>query len=180
MSAFTLALGALAFGSVSNAQQAGTLTPEKHPALSVSTCTTGGTCTSKTQSVVLDGNWRWLHSTTGSTDCYTCNTFYQTLCPDGVTCATNYALDGADYTGTYGIKGIRQLSESPAQDWQQCRFQSLPHGRPGPELPALQPEEPGIYIRRRRQPASAVESIYYDSYDLAYEVRSESRSSSVE
>lgn len=103
MSAFTLALGALALGSVANAQQAGTLTPEKHPALSVSTCTTSG-CTSKTQSVVLDGNWRWLHSTSGSTNCYTGNTWDKTLCPDGVTCAANCALDGADYTGTYGIK----------------------------------------------------------------------------
>ncbi|KAM0707419.1 hypothetical protein Q7P35_004064 [Cladosporium inversicolor] len=104
MSAFTLALGALALGSVVNAQQAGTLTPEKHPAFSVSTCTAGGTCTSKTQSIVLDGNWRWLHSTSGSTNCYTGNTWDKTLCPDGVTCAANCALDGADYPGTYGIK----------------------------------------------------------------------------
>lgn len=26
-----------------------------------------------------------------------------TLCPDGDTCATNCALDGANYSGTYGI-----------------------------------------------------------------------------
>lgn len=104
MSAFSLALSALALGSVVNAQQAGTLTPEKHPAFSVSTCTAGGTCTSKTQSIVLDGNWRWLHSTSGSTNCYTGNTWDKTLCPDGVTCAANCALDGADYPGTYGIK----------------------------------------------------------------------------
>lgn len=104
MSAFSLALSALALGSVVNAQQAGTLTPEKHPAFSVSTCTAGGTCTSKTQSIVLDGNWRWLHSTSGSTNCYTGNTWDKTLCPDGATCAANCALDGADYTGTYGIK----------------------------------------------------------------------------
>jgi len=103
MSAFTLALGALALSSVVNAQQAGTLTPETHPPLSVSTCTASG-CTSKTQSIVLDGNWRWLHSTSGSTNCYTGNTFDKTLCPDGVTCAANCALDGADYPGTYGIK----------------------------------------------------------------------------
>lgn len=104
MSTFTLALAALTLGSVVQAQQAGTLTPEKHPPLSVSTCSAGGTCTSKTQSVVLDGNWRWLHSTSGSTNCYTGNTWDKTLCPDGATCAKNCALDGADYPGTYGIK----------------------------------------------------------------------------
>jgi len=103
MSAFTFALAALSLGSVVRAQQAGTLTPERHPPLSVSTCTSSG-CTSKAQSVVLDGNWRWLHSTSGSTNCYTGNTWDKTLCPDGVTCAKNCALDGADYTGTYGIK----------------------------------------------------------------------------
>jgi cellulose 1,4-beta-cellobiosidase len=104
MSTFALTLAALTLGSVVQAQQAGTLTPEKHPPLTVSTCAAGGTCTSKTQSVVLDGNWRWLHSTSGSTNCYTGNTWDKTLCPDGATCAKNCALDGADYPGTYGIK----------------------------------------------------------------------------
>lgn len=103
MSAFTFVLGALALSSVVNGQQAGTLTAEKHPPLTVSTCTSSG-CTAKTQSIVLDGNWRWLHSTSGSTNCYTGNTFDKTLCPDGATCAANCALDGADYPGTYGIK----------------------------------------------------------------------------
>lgn len=54
-------------------------------------------------SVVLDSNWRWLHSTSGTTNCYTGNTWDTSLCPDPVTCATNCALDGADYSGTYGI-----------------------------------------------------------------------------
>ena len=103
MSTFSLALAALSLGSIVQAQQAGVLTAEKHPPLSVSTCTSSG-CVSKTQSVVLDGNWRWLHSTSGSTNCYTGNTWDPTLCPDGVTCAKNCALDGADYPGTYGIK----------------------------------------------------------------------------
>jgi len=63
----------------------------------------GGTCTSQTKSIVLDSNWRWLHSTSSSTNCYTGNTWDATLCPDPTTCATNCALDGADYEGTYGI-----------------------------------------------------------------------------
>ena len=31
------------------------------------------------------------------------NSWDTTLCPDGVTCAKNCALDGADYEGIYGI-----------------------------------------------------------------------------
>jgi hypothetical protein len=52
---------------------------------------------------VLDANWRWLHTTTGYTNCYTGNTWDTSLCPDGKTGAANCALDGADYSGTYGI-----------------------------------------------------------------------------
>jgi cellulose 1,4-beta-cellobiosidase len=44
-----------------------------------------------------------LHSTSGSTNCYTGNKWDTTLCPDATTCAQNCALDGADYSGTYGI-----------------------------------------------------------------------------
>jgi cellulose 1,4-beta-cellobiosidase len=52
---------------------------------------------------VLDANWRWLHTTSGSTNCYTGNTWDKSICPDPVTCAKNCAVDGADYSGTYGI-----------------------------------------------------------------------------
>jgi len=84
------------------AQQVGTLTAESHPKLSVSKCTASG-CTTSQQTIVLDANWRWLHSTSGATNCYTGNTWDKTLCPDNVSCAANCALDGADYSGTYGI-----------------------------------------------------------------------------
>ncbi|KUJ12306.1 glycoside hydrolase family 7 protein [Mollisia scopiformis] len=84
------------------AQQAGTNTAEQHPPLTVSICTSSG-CTTSTQSIVIDANWRWLHATTGYTNCYTGNTWNATICPDGVKCAANCALDGADYSGTYGI-----------------------------------------------------------------------------
>jgi len=43
------------------------------------------------------------HSLNSATNCYTGNTWDATLCPDDVTCAANCALDGADYTGTYGV-----------------------------------------------------------------------------
>jgi cellulose 1,4-beta-cellobiosidase len=85
-------------------QQVGTNTAETHPALSWQKCTKAGGCTTQSSGkVVLDANWRWLHSTTGTTNCYTGNTWDATLCPDGATCAKNCALDGADYAGTYGI-----------------------------------------------------------------------------
>ncbi|KAH8830310.1 glycoside hydrolase [Flagelloscypha sp. PMI_526] len=89
--------------AVVQGQQVGTLTAETHPTLSVSECTAGGSCTTQQRSVTLDSNWRWLHSTANSTNCYTGNEWDATLCPDATTCATNCALDGADYSGTYGI-----------------------------------------------------------------------------
>lgn len=43
------------------AQQVGTQQSETHPTLSWSTCTGSGSCTSKSGSVVIDSNWRWVH-----------------------------------------------------------------------------------------------------------------------
>ena len=98
------ALVAFSFLAMVCGQQVGTLTAETHPALPWESCTTAGGCvTQSSGKVVLDSNWRLLHSTTGSTNCYTGNTWDATLCPDGTTCAANCALDGADYEGTYGI-----------------------------------------------------------------------------
>ncbi|CRG86514.1 glycosyl hydrolase family 7 protein [Talaromyces islandicus] len=85
------------------AQQAGNNTAETHPSLTWQKCTSAGSCTSVKGSVVVDANWRWVHSVDGSTNCYTGNTWDATLCPDDKTCATNCALDGADYEGTYGV-----------------------------------------------------------------------------
>ncbi|KAE8145879.1 putative 1,4-beta-D-glucan cellobiohydrolase A [Aspergillus avenaceus] len=92
-----------AFWTAVQAQQAGTLTAETHPSLSWQKCTADGSCTEQSGSVVLDSNWRWLHSTDGSNNCYTGNTWDESLCPDNEACASNCALDGADYEGTYGI-----------------------------------------------------------------------------
>jgi len=57
----------------------------------------------ESKSVVIDSNWRWVHSTSGTQNCYTGNTWDTNLCPDDRTCAQNCALDGADYQGTYGV-----------------------------------------------------------------------------
>lgn len=85
-----------------HAQQAGTQTTETHPSLTVSECTASG-CTTSDQSIVIDANWRWVHTIDGYTNCYTGNEWDETICTDGETCAANCALDGAEYEATYGI-----------------------------------------------------------------------------
>ncbi|CAL1702994.1 unnamed protein product [Somion occarium] len=84
-------------------QQVGTQQAENHPKLTSQHCTKSGGCTAAQTSVVLDSNWRWLHTTSGYTNCYTGNAWDASLCPDPAACAQNCALDGADYSGTYGI-----------------------------------------------------------------------------
>ena len=84
-------------------QQVGTNTPEVHPRLTIQSCTRSGGCRSEIKSVVIDSNWRWVHTTSGTQNCYTGNNWDTTLCPDDRTCAQNCALDGADYQGTYGV-----------------------------------------------------------------------------
>ena len=97
------ALAAFAFLAVVSGQQVGTQQAENHPTLTSQQCTTSGGCKNLATKVTLDANWRWVHTTSGYTNCYTGNAWDTSLCPDGKTCAQNCALDGADYTGTYGI-----------------------------------------------------------------------------
>ena len=96
-----VALIALSYVAIAYGQQAGTLTAETHPRLTVQKCTSSNSCTTEQHSVVLDSNWRWLHDVSSSTNCYTGNTWDASLCPDPTTCASNCALDGADYSGQY-------------------------------------------------------------------------------
>ncbi|KAH9119813.1 hypothetical protein AeMF1_007713, partial [Aphanomyces euteiches] len=100
--AATIAYLATALVAFSAAQQVGTSKPEVHPSLPSQTCTASG-CTTENTKIVLDANWRWTHNVGGYTNCYTGNKWDTTLCPDPATCSKNCALDGADYTGTYGI-----------------------------------------------------------------------------
>ncbi|OBT74980.1 hypothetical protein VF21_06318 [Pseudogymnoascus sp. 05NY08] len=67
--------------TVAHAQSACTLTAETHPSMTWSTCVEGDTCTSKQGSVVIDSNWRWLHTTDGHVNCYTGNEWDAALCP---------------------------------------------------------------------------------------------------
>ncbi|KAH7344216.1 cellulase [Rhizoctonia solani] len=94
----------LALVDSARAQQAGTVTAEVHPTLTWQKRTTSGGCvTQSSGKIVLDSNWRWVHTNSGYTNCYTDNEWGKTLCPDPTTCAANCVLDGADYSGTYGI-----------------------------------------------------------------------------
>ncbi|KFA62033.1 hypothetical protein S40285_02112 [Stachybotrys chlorohalonatus IBT 40285] len=90
--------------SAVSAQQACSSTAERHPSLTWQRCSAGNTCANVQASVVLDSNWRWTHTTGASvTNCYTGNEWNPTYCPDGTTCAQNCCVDGADYSGSYGI-----------------------------------------------------------------------------
>jgi len=98
-----LCLLALLSFSLVLGQQVGTLQTETHPPLAYSKCSSSG-CQSQSGSVVLDSNWRWTHETSGATNCYTGDSWDATICPDPKTCAQKCAIDGADYSGTYGVK----------------------------------------------------------------------------
>lgn len=92
----------LSFAASVSAQQVGTNTAETHPALTWYKCTSPSACTAQNGKITLDANWRWTHLTTGYTNCYTGNA-WDTSVGDGASCAQKCALDGADYSGTYGI-----------------------------------------------------------------------------
>ncbi|CAA7271265.1 unnamed protein product [Cyclocybe aegerita] len=62
-----------------------------------------GGCQTVSSSVILDSNWCWVHTKSGYTNCYMGNTWDKTLCPNNQSCATNCALEGADYSATYSI-----------------------------------------------------------------------------
>jgi len=103
------AMLALSLLRATAAQQAGHTEKEGNPTITLKECTNAGGCTSQLKKVVLDANWRWVHSTSGYENCYTGNSWDSQLCPDPVSCAKNCALEGvsaAKYESTYGITNI--------------------------------------------------------------------------
>lgn len=92
----------LAFVAAARAQQACSSQAETHPKLTWSKCATGGTCTAVQGSIVLDSNWRWTHTVSGSENCYDGNK-WTSICTNNAQCAQQCCVDGADYPGTYGI-----------------------------------------------------------------------------
>lgn len=96
-----LALVLAALAGITSAQQVGTQQTETHPKLSWKKCSSGGSCTTVNAEVTIDANWRWLHSTSGTTNCYDGNE-WTSQCSGATDCATKCALEGAEYSKTYG------------------------------------------------------------------------------
>jgi cellulose 1,4-beta-cellobiosidase len=96
---------ALLAGHLVRGQGVGTYQTETHPSMSWSKCSGSGgsSCSSQSGKVVIDANWRWLHAKGDYTNCYTGNTWNATLCPNNSQCSSNCVVDGADYSGTYGV-----------------------------------------------------------------------------
>ncbi|EGG19697.1 glycoside hydrolase family 7 protein [Cavenderia fasciculata] len=83
-------------------QKAGKLSPEVHPPITWQQCDANGQCNTVQGEIVIDANWRWVHSDQG-TNCYTGNTWNPTICPDDISCAQNCSLEGANYESVYGV-----------------------------------------------------------------------------
>ncbi|KAI2472718.1 glycoside hydrolase family 7 protein [Annulohypoxylon bovei var. microspora] len=96
----SLAVSAALLG-LASAQQVGTEQTETHPQMSWKKCTSGGSCTATNAEVTIDSNWRWLHSTTGTDNCYDGNE-WTSECTSAEDCATKCAVEGAEYSKTYG------------------------------------------------------------------------------
>jgi hypothetical protein len=78
---------------------------ETHPKMTWQRCTGrgGSSCTNVNGEIVIDANWRWLHSVGGYTNCFDGNEWNTTACPNNAACTRNCAIEGSDYRGTYGI-----------------------------------------------------------------------------
>merc|ERR1712151_653406 len=72
-------------------------------------CTATGQCTNKDLKVTLDANWRWLHRSNSTDNCYEGDQWDSTLCSDPLQCAQECVLEGVTlerYKSTYGIEQI--------------------------------------------------------------------------
>ncbi|KAG9042900.1 hypothetical protein FS837_010269 [Tulasnella sp. UAMH 9824] len=103
---FPITLLSLLIITGTNAQRPGTLTAEVHPPLTWQLCNIHGCLPEVSGRVVLDANWRWYHRANGSTNCFSGNQWDATICPDPATCNSNCVLEGANYSGTYGITSL--------------------------------------------------------------------------
>ncbi|OLN87954.1 putative exoglucanase type C [Colletotrichum chlorophyti] len=97
----------LAFAAAARAQSvcSSPSPAEVHPPLTWQRCSGAQSCVNVAGSVVLDSNWRWTHTADG-TNCYSGNTWDSAICPvsaGGAACAQKCCIDGANYSGTYGI-----------------------------------------------------------------------------
>jgi cellulose 1,4-beta-cellobiosidase len=106
-----LAILGMSLVSAAAAQQAGSVTPESHPPITVKRCSKAGGCVEETTALVLDSQWRWLHDMNGYTNCMSDETgaWDSALCPDPATCTQGCGVEGLalkDYEETYGIAAV--------------------------------------------------------------------------
>ena len=94
-----------------SAQQPGVYTKsDGNPTITLKECTISGGCTSRQAKLTLDSNWRWIHSISGPSSCYTENHWSSQLCSDPFECAKNCAIEGVssdEYSSTYGIEQVQ-------------------------------------------------------------------------
>jgi len=91
-----------ATGPLAAAQQPGTMQAEVHPEMWMQECTASG-CDWQKGGVVLDANWRWVNKE--GENCYLDDsTWDPATCSDPLACAQTCGVEGADYSGTYGIR----------------------------------------------------------------------------
>jgi cellulose 1,4-beta-cellobiosidase len=87
--------------AVASSQQIGTQQTETHPKITWNKCSSSGSCTTTNGEVVIDANWRWLHGTSDTKNCYDGNE-WTSACSTATDCASKCALEGAEYSKTYG------------------------------------------------------------------------------
>ena len=87
------------------AQQPGGNLHEWHERLSWSSCTPNGTCQPVVAQIVLDSNWRWIHSKKSYQSCFQNGEWSRSICKTAQQCTDDCMLEGASYDSVYGIKG---------------------------------------------------------------------------
>ncbi len=88
--------------ATASAQSIGKEQTETHPKMTWKKCSgSGGSCTTVNGEVTIDSNWRWLHGTSDTKNCYDGNKWTD-KCSSASDCATKCAVEGATYAKTYG------------------------------------------------------------------------------
>lgn len=87
------------------AQQPGGNQHEWHERLSWSSCTPNSTCQSIKAEIVLDSNWRWIHSKRNYQSCFQNGQWSRGICDTAQKCTDDCMLEGVSYESVYGIKG---------------------------------------------------------------------------
>lgn len=99
------ATAALLSASTVSGFKVGSYTTETHPKMTWKRCTGkgGSNCSTVNGEVVIDSNWRWLHKVGDYKNCYDGNKWDTSICSSNSACTQNCAIEGAEYSSTYGI-----------------------------------------------------------------------------